>query len=720
MIRKLSADTFYIGADDKNLDLFESQYIVPDGISYNSYVVIDDKVAILDTIDERKADEWVQNLSEALGERVPDYLVVHHLEPDHSALIARVMEKFPSVTIVASARAIQMIPQFFEGIDLTGRTLTVKEGDVLDLGHHKLRFFGAPMVHWPEVMVSLDESEGVLYSADAFGKFGTLDKCGFYGRDDADWSSEARRYYFNIVGKYGGPVQTLLGKLKGQDIRSIRPLHGPILEDNLDEYLSLYDTWSKYEPETEGVFIAAASIHGGTLKAAEKLAEMLRGKGVGEVVVSDLCRSDIAENVEDAFRYSSMIVAASSYDGGLFTPMYDFLHRLQIKGYTKRNVGILENGSWAPCAGRIMKEMLSQMKEINKVAILDTIDERKADEWVQNLSEALGERVPDYLVVHHLEPDHSALIARVMEKFPSVTIVASARAIQMIPQFFEGIDLTGRTLTVKEGDVLDLGHHKLRFFGAPMVHWPEVMVSLDESEGVLYSADAFGKFGTLDKCGFYGRDDADWSSEARRYYFNIVGKYGGPVQTLLGKLKGQDIRSIRPLHGPILEDNLDEYLSLYDTWSKYEPETEGVFIAAASIHGGTLKAAEKLAEMLRGKGVGEVVVSDLCRSDIAENVEDAFRYSSMIVAASSYDGGLFTPMYDFLHRLQIKGYTKRNVGILENGSWAPCAGRIMKEMLSQMKEINIVEPMVTIRSRMKSSDLPAMETLATEIKLLNK
>ena len=376
MVRNLSDKVKYIGVDDLDLDLFESQYIVPEGMAYNSYVILDDKVAVLDTADARKADEWKANLKEALGSRQPDYLVVHHMEPDHSALIAWALAEFPALTLVASAKAIQMLEQFFEGIQTQGRTLAVKEGSELELGEHKLRFIGAPMVHWPEVMVSFDEADGALYSADAFGKFGALGKCGFYGRDDDDWSCEARRYYFNIVGKYGAPVRTLLGKTAQLAIKTIRPLHGPILEDNLSEYINLYNIWSNYAVETEGIFIACASIHGGTLAAAEKLAEILRAKGAERVVVSDLCRSDFAENVEDAFRHSKLVVAASSYDAGVFTPMYEFLHRLQIKGFCNRKVAIIENGSWAPSAGRVMKEMLSSMSNIEIVEPMVTIKSR--------------------------------------------------------------------------------------------------------------------------------------------------------------------------------------------------------------------------------------------------------------------------------------------------------------------------------------------------------
>ncbi len=368
MVKSLNESVKYIGVDDLDLDLFESQYVVPEGMAYNSYLILDEKVAILDTVDARKGEAWKVRLAEALDARKPDFLVVHHLEPDHSALITWALQAYPGLTLVASAKALQMLPQFFEGLALEGRTMAVKEGDVLSLGKHSLQFIGAPMIHWPEVMMTFDAVDGALYSADAFGKFGALSKCGFYGRDDEDWACEARRYYFNIVGKYGVPVQTLLKKIAALPVRTIRPLHGPILEVNLEQYVQLYDTWSKYEAESEGIFIACASIHGGTLEAARKLADILREKGAPKVVVSDLCRSDIAENVEDAFRYPTMVAAAASYDAGLFTPMHDFLHRLQMKGYSKRRVALVENGSWAPSAARVMREMLGTMKE---VTILD-------------------------------------------------------------------------------------------------------------------------------------------------------------------------------------------------------------------------------------------------------------------------------------------------------------------------------------------------------------
>lgn len=376
MIRKLNDKVIYIGSDDLEIDLFESQYVVPEGVSYNSYLILDEKTAILDTSDARKGDEWKESLEGALAGRTPDYIIVHHMEPDHSALIAWALAQYPEMTLVASAQALRMLPQFFQDIKLEGRTLAVKEGDTLELGEHSLRFIGAPMVHWPEVLMSFDPADGALYSADGFGKFGALSECGFYGRDDKDWACEARRYYFNIVGKYGPQVQQVLAKAAKLPITTIRPLHGPILEDNLGEYIRLYDLWSRYEPETEGIFIAVASIHGGTMEAAQMLARILSEKGAPKVVLSDLTRSDIAENVEDAFRYPKVILAAASYDAGLFSPMYDFLHRLQIKGYCRRKVGLMENGSWAPSAGRVMKEMLAGMKEIEIVEPMVTIRSR--------------------------------------------------------------------------------------------------------------------------------------------------------------------------------------------------------------------------------------------------------------------------------------------------------------------------------------------------------
>ena len=356
----------YIGVDDTTIDLFESQYIVPNGISYNSYLITDEKVAIMDTVDLRKSEDWWTNLEEALEGRTPDYLIVQHMEPDHAGNIAKALEKYPDIKVVASAKAIQMMPQFFEDTDFNGRTLAVKEGETLSLGEHTLQFFMAPMVHWPEVMVTYDQQDKVLFSADGFGKFGAL-------AHEEEWACEARRYYFNICGKYGAQVQALLKKAATLDIACICPLHGPILKENLGYYIGLYDTWSKYEVETEGVFIAYASIHGGTKKAAEKMAEILRAKGAPKVSIADLCRNDMAEAVEDAFRMDKLIVAAASYDADVFPPMYDFLHHLKLKAYQKRRVGIIENGSWAPCAGRVMKGMLETMKDIEIVEPMVTI-----------------------------------------------------------------------------------------------------------------------------------------------------------------------------------------------------------------------------------------------------------------------------------------------------------------------------------------------------------
>ena len=356
----------YIGVDDTTIDLFESQYIVPNGISYNSYLVMDEKIAIMDTADKRKDEEWFANLEEGLEGRTPDYLIVQHMEPDHAGNIAALMEKFPELKVVASAKAIQMMPLFFEDTCFEGRTIAVKEGETLSLGGRELKFFMAPMVHWPEVMVTYDSADKVLFSADGFGKFGAL-------AHEEDWACEARRYYFNICGKYGPQVQALLKKAATLDIACICPLHGPILKENLGYYIGLYDTWSKYEVETEGVFIAYASIHGGTKKAAEKMAEILRAKGAPKVSIADLSRDDMAEAVEDAFRMSKLIVAAASYDADVFPPMHDFLHHLKLKAYQKRRVGIIENGSWSPCAGRVMKGMLETMKEIEIVEPMVTI-----------------------------------------------------------------------------------------------------------------------------------------------------------------------------------------------------------------------------------------------------------------------------------------------------------------------------------------------------------
>ena len=375
----------YIGVDDTDIDLFESQYIVPNGISYNSYLIEDEKIAVMDTVDMRKSEEWWTKLTEALDGRKPDYLIVQHMEPDHAGNIAEAMAKFPEMKVVATARAISMMPQFFEGVDFEGRTIAVGENDTLSLGKHTLQFVMAPMVHWPEVMVTYDQLDKVVFSADGFGKFGAL-------AHEEDWACEARRYYFNICGKYGVQVQALLKKLAALDVACICPLHGPILKENLGYYIGLYDTWSKYEVETEGVLVAYASIHGGTAAAAHKMAEILREKGAPKVAVADLSRDDMAEAVEDAFRMGHLVLAAASYDGNVFPPMHDFLHHLQMKGYQKRRVGIIKNGSWAPCAGRIMKGMLEQMKDIDIVEPMVTIRSRMKSADIASL-ESLADAI---------------------------------------------------------------------------------------------------------------------------------------------------------------------------------------------------------------------------------------------------------------------------------------------------------------------------------------
>lgn len=359
----------YIGVDDKDIDLFESQYIVPNGISYNSYVILDEKICVLDTVDKRKTDEWVANLENVLDGKTPDYLIINHLEPDHASNIQLLADKYPDMKLVGNAKTFNMLPQFFD-IDLTDRTVTVKEGDSLNLGEHTLSFYMAPMVHWPEVMVTYESKEKVLFSADGFGKFGALDT-------DEDWACEARRYYFNICGKYGVQVQALLKKAAKLDIEKICPLHGPVLTENLGYYINLYDIWSKYEPEADGIFIAYCSIHGNTEKAALKLYDILKEKTDKKIAVSDLSRSDMAENVEDAFKYSTLVVAAPSYDGGVFPVMNDFLHHLKIKGYKNRKVAMIENGSWAPCAIKSMQPYFDEMKGIEisdaKVTIRSTM-----------------------------------------------------------------------------------------------------------------------------------------------------------------------------------------------------------------------------------------------------------------------------------------------------------------------------------------------------------
>ena len=361
----------YVGVDDKDIDLFESQYIVPNGVSYNSYVILDEKIAVMDTVDARKTEEWISNLETELAGRTPDYLVISHLEPDHSGSIQAVTEKYPEMKLVSNVKVFNMLPQFFE-IDLEDKKVVVAEGDTLELGSHTLTFVMAPMVHWPEVMVEYESTEKVLFSADAFGKFGTLDT-------DEDWACEARRYYFNIVGKYGVQAAALLNKAAGLEIEKICPLHGPILQENLGYYIDKYKVWSSYEAEDDGVLIAYGSIHGNTAKAAKKLGEILEAKGAKKVVVSDLSREDMAEVIEDAFRYDKLVVACATYDGGLFPVMQDFLYHLGHKNFQNKKVAFMENGSWGPIANKKMREAFEGMKKMtlcdNMVTIKSTMKE---------------------------------------------------------------------------------------------------------------------------------------------------------------------------------------------------------------------------------------------------------------------------------------------------------------------------------------------------------
>ena len=373
----------YIGVDDTTLDLFESQYIVPNGVSYNSYLILDEKIAVMDTVDARKTKEWFDNLDKELKEHVPDYLIVSHLEPDHSANIQLFTEKYKEAKLVLSAKAKAMLPQFFNIEGLDERCIVVKEGEELDLGNHHLKFIMAPMVHWPEVMVEYETTEKILFSADGFGKFGALSH-------DEDWACEARRYYFNIVGKYGAPVQTLLKKASTLDIKMICPLHGPILKDNLGYYIDKYQIWSSYQSEDEGVLVVSASIHGNTKEVALKVVDLLKEKGV-KVAFTDLTRDDMAEAVEDAFRYSKMILAGATYDGGVFSPMEDFLHRLQHKGYQNKTVGLIENGSWAPLANKVMKDMLTPMKNITICENTVTIKSTYKDENQETINQLVEE-----------------------------------------------------------------------------------------------------------------------------------------------------------------------------------------------------------------------------------------------------------------------------------------------------------------------------------------
>lgn len=361
--KKLTDSVYYVGADDKTLDLFEGQYVIPEGISYNSYVIMDEKIAVMDTVDKRATDEWLKNLEEVLGEKEPDYLVVLHLEPDHAANIELFLNKYKNAKLVTNPKAFNMIPQFFEHLDLSGRKVEVNEGDELSLGAHTLTFVMAPMVHWPEVMVAYEKKEKILFSADAFGKFGALDV-------DDEWDCEARRYYINIVGKYGVQVQALLKKAATLDIQKIFALHGPMLTENLGYYINKYDIWSSYRPEDEGIFIAYASVYGHTKQAAEKLKEILEAKGAPKVVITDLARDDMAEAVEDAFRYDRLVLASVTYDGGIFPCMESFIAHLKSKNYQNRKVAFIENGSWAPMAA---KKMRAEMEELKNLTFLNTV-----------------------------------------------------------------------------------------------------------------------------------------------------------------------------------------------------------------------------------------------------------------------------------------------------------------------------------------------------------
>lgn len=381
---KISDSVKYIGVNDKTIDLFESQYKVPNGVSYNSYVILDEKVAVMDTVDKRATEQWLENLSQALNGRSVDYLVVSHLEPDHASNIQKLAELYPDMKIVGNAKIFSMLPQFFT-MDVSDRSVVVKEGDTLSLGSHTLQFFMAPMVHWPEVMVEYEQSEKILFSADGFGKFGALDV-------EEDWTDEARRYFINIVGKYGTQVQNLLKKAATLDIQTICPLHGPVLKENLGYYIDKYLTWSSYEPEEEGVVIAYASIHGNTAKAAEKMAEILKEKGAKAVCSFDLARDDMAEAVAEAFRYDKLVLMSPTYDGALFPCMEDFLYHLKVKTYKKRTVGIVENGSWAPMAGKLMKAYLEAMKDVQicePVVSIKSVMKEADEKNLETLAEAL-------------------------------------------------------------------------------------------------------------------------------------------------------------------------------------------------------------------------------------------------------------------------------------------------------------------------------------------
>lgn len=385
----MKKDTFvtdsiiYVGVDDKNIDLFESQYNVPNGVSYNSYIILDDKIAIMDTVDKRATNEWLKNVENTLNGKNPDYLVVSHMEPDHAANIEILANKYPKMSIVVNDKTKAMIPQFFN-FDISERAIIIKEGDTLPLGKHTLKFFMAPMVHWPEVMVAYEENEKILFSADAFGKFGTLDT-------NEDWTCEARRYYINIVGKYGVQVQSLLKKASALDINIICPLHGPILKDNLSYYIDKYDIWSKYEPEDDGVLIAYGSIHGNTADVANKMAEILNKKGIEKIVVADLARSDLHECIEDAYRYNRLIIASATYDAGLFPVVEDFISHLKSKNFQNRKVGIIENGTWAPMAAKKIKEYLENMKNITIAPTVISIRSTMKESDIPNMEKLADE-----------------------------------------------------------------------------------------------------------------------------------------------------------------------------------------------------------------------------------------------------------------------------------------------------------------------------------------
>lgn len=356
---KVSDSILYVGVDDHDLDLFESQYEIPSGVSYNSYIIMDEKITIMDTVDGRAYEPWIKSIETALGTKEPAYLVISHMEPDHSANIRKLALKYPNMKLVGNTKTFNMLPQFFENdFDIDGRKVVVAEGETLELGHHTLTFVMAPMVHWPEVMVAYESSEKILFSADGFGKFGTLDT-------EEPWEPEAARYYYNIVGKYGIQVQSLLKKAAALDIQMICPLHGPVLKENLGHYIDLYQTWSSYTPEEDGVLVVSASIHGNTAKAAEKMVEILKGKTDKPVEYFDLTRGHMSQAVRLAFKYSKMIVACATYDGGMFPCMEDFLRHLKAKNYQKRTVGMIENGSWAPVAAKQMLAILETMKDVD-------------------------------------------------------------------------------------------------------------------------------------------------------------------------------------------------------------------------------------------------------------------------------------------------------------------------------------------------------------------